>query len=409
MGKKHSKSQSELCCDDLPRCGLSNFGNTCYMNSVLQALFFCADFRAQLLRRGSSLEKLLTGAQDFDRIVSLISSLVELFNFIHQGRKHSTTTVKPSKFFASLRSAHAEFAETGIQHDAQEFLSFLVNSVADIERKLDQLPGQKGERLDSASPSGKSKSHAAGDGLVNGGVGDSPSLGESSHKSKKTWVQDLFEVTLTSEIRCLVCESVTSKEELFFELSLDVEPNTSITACMRKLFRMETFDGDSKYFCDTCQCKQEAERRYRIKQAPQVMVLHLKRFRYSESLGDMTKENCRVTYPTTLRLTTMTTKSEPLYQLSAVVIHSGHRHTSGHYFTVVRGADDSWFLCDDEYVERVAEDELAMFFGQTDVQAQHMKDSETSYLLFYERVDETLPDQEQQLSLPLVEASMSEA
>ena len=44
----------------------------------------------------------------------------------------------------------------------------------------------------------------------------------------------------------------------------------------------ETLDADDKFFCDVCQCLQEAQKRMKIKQLPQVLCLHLKRFKYIE-------------------------------------------------------------------------------------------------------------------------------
>ena len=38
---------------------------------------------------------------------------------------------------------------------------------------------------------------------------------------------------LTSETRCLNCETVTSKDEEFCDLSIDVDQNTSVTSCLR--------------------------------------------------------------------------------------------------------------------------------------------------------------------------------
>ena len=49
----------------------------------------------------------------------------------------------------------------------------------------------------------------------------------------RTWVQDIFQGTLTNETRCLVCETVRSKDEEFLDLSVDIEQNTSLTHCLR--------------------------------------------------------------------------------------------------------------------------------------------------------------------------------
>jgi uncharacterized UBP type Zn finger protein len=72
MGNSSSKLERALaeCPDDERYYGLENFGNTCYCNSVLQALYFCRPFREKVLQFGQSLPR------DED---NLLNCLVELF------------------------------------------------------------------------------------------------------------------------------------------------------------------------------------------------------------------------------------------------------------------------------------------------------------------------------------------
>ena len=46
----------------------------------------------------------------------------------------------------------------------------------------------------------------------------------------------------------------------------------------------ETLDAEDKFSCDTCGCLQEAQKRIKIKQLPNILCLHLKRFKYIEDL-----------------------------------------------------------------------------------------------------------------------------
>ena len=54
---------------------------------------------------------------------------------------------------------------------------------------------------------------------------------------------------------------VSSKDEDFLDLSVDVEQNTSITHCLRGFSCTETLCAEHKYYCEVCCSKQEAQKR----------------------------------------------------------------------------------------------------------------------------------------------------
>ena len=91
------------------------------------------------------------------------------------------------------------------------------------------------------------------------GKGNKTTLNNDHPDNKKpTWISDIFQGIFTSETRCLNCETVTSKDEDFFDLSIDVEQNTSITSCLKNFSNTETLCSDNKFQCDSCCTLQEA-------------------------------------------------------------------------------------------------------------------------------------------------------
>ena len=102
-------------------------------------------------------------------------------------------------------------------------------------------------------------------------------------RQEATLVQNLFEGVLTSETRCLTCETVSclltlnwcywlhlifatqvsSRDESFLDLSIDIEQNSSVTACLRQFSASEMLCQKNKFFCDSCCDLQEAEKRCR--------------------------------------------------------------------------------------------------------------------------------------------------
>ncbi|VEN47393.1 unnamed protein product, partial [Callosobruchus maculatus] len=140
-----------------------------------------------------------------------------------------------------------------MQQDAHEFLNFLINHISEIilaERQQN-------------STTNNIKSKGAGE---NGTAHNSP---------EPTWVHEIFQGILTSETRCLNCENVSSKDEDFFDLQVDIEQNTSITHCLRCFSNTETLCSDNKFKCDNCMSYQEAQKRMRVKKLPMILALHL--------------------------------------------------------------------------------------------------------------------------------------
>ena len=70
--------------------------------------------------------------------------------------------------------------------------------------------------------------------------------------------------TLTNETKCLTCETVKSKDEDFIDISVDIEQNTSITACLNDFSSSETLTGTCKYSCEECGGKTEGIKRLRV-------------------------------------------------------------------------------------------------------------------------------------------------
>ncbi|KAJ4457469.1 putative Ubiquitin carboxyl-terminal hydrolase [Paratrimastix pyriformis] len=119
----------------------------------------------------------------------------------------------------------------------------------------------------------------------------------------------------------------------------------------------------------------------RIKQAPPILALQLKRFKFDESLQMFRKLPYRVAFPTELRLVNTVQEDEDFFDLYAVVVHVGSSPSHGHYYSVVRSFDQ-WFIFDDNRITPLDVRELQSFFGGSAYQQSHTAD--TAYLLFYE-------------------------
>ena len=170
------------------------------------------------------------------------------------------------------------------------------------------------------------------------------------------------------------------------DLSIELTQNSSITHCLKSFSAWETLSGNDKFHCDMCGSLQEAQKCMRLKSLPNVMALHLKRFKFIEQAGSFRKISYRVAFPKELRMPNASEKAvggERMYQLFAVVVHMGSRPHQGHYLAVIH-SHDLWLLFDDEKVNTIDEETIATCFG---VSHDALTNTETGYLLFYQAMD----------------------
>ena len=120
--------------------------------------------------------------------------------------------------------------------DAHEFLNYLLNDIVESVDRFEK----------SRQPSENSRNNVSN--------GNPPN---NAH-----WVHELFEGILTSETKCLTCENFTTRDEVFLDLSIDIEQNSSVSACLRQFSASEMLCERNKFHCDVCGGLQEAEKRY---------------------------------------------------------------------------------------------------------------------------------------------------
>lgn len=268
---------------------------------------------------------------------SVVTSFIDLFESISQ-HESVTGVASPSRLVEVIKSEN-ELFRSSMHQDAQEFFNFVLNCVIEEDKKRE-----------SAS---------------------------------RVSARSIFAGELTNEMRCLFCETVTRRFEPFYDFSLETLPNTSVYHCLQRFCGPEVLGGNNKFYCDVCGGHQEALKRMKVRKAPPVLVLHLKRFKFSEDEQRNTKLLHRVLYSKYLRLPLTTddcTTPEKLYELTSVIVHLGGGPYQGHYVVVSKTAR-GWLLYDDEIVDHVDEFFVYRFFGDR-------ASLSTAYLLIYQEVSE---------------------
>lgn len=125
---------------------------------------------------------------------------------------------------------------------------------------------------------------------------------------------------------------------------------------------------------------QEAQKRMKIKKPPNILVIHLKRFKYIEQLQRYKKLSYRVVFPLELKLLNTVDNSDLEYSLFAVVVHVGSGPNHGHYISLVK-SHNHWLFFDDENVEMTDESMVQAFFGSPQ---EFSGNTDNGYILFYE-------------------------
>ena len=297
-----------LICASLARSaylGLRNQGNTCYMNSLLQALHHLPEFRDAVFSIPTS-DSPTNGTELVP--LELQRVFYELQNAEDAGAEEVGTERLTRSFGWGVR-------EVMVQQDVQEFSRML----------CDMLQASM-------------QAH---------GVVDS--------------VAELFEGRTASLTRCTRVDFKSEKEERFYDLQLQVAGCPSLHHSLRHFVKEESFTGDNQYNTrDPALGKQDAKRSVRFKRLPPVLQLHLKRFEYNHRTGDMQKLQEAFAFPTNLKLNRyMAPDSESSgglsYTLHAVLSHMGDAG-SGHYIAYVRPRGSSqWYEFDDTRVKPVAQ------------------------------------------------------
>lgn len=321
---------------------------------------------------------------------SIFTSLKDIFEAV-VATEERTGIIKPYHFLEVLRREHEMF-RTAMHQDAHEFLNLLLNEVvANVESEAQAGSIQTDHQL----ANGEASEHA----ITTTGPVAKQLTAPNGTKSPNTtrWVHELFEGTLTSETQCLTCEKVSQRDEVFLDLSVDLDQHSSVTSCLRKFSEEEMLCERNKFHCDNCGGLQEAEKRMKIKRLPRILALHLKRFKYTEDLQRLQKLFHRVVYPYHLRLFNTTDDAEDpdrLYELYAVVVHIGGGPYHGHYIAIIKTEDRGWLLFDDEMVEPVDKNYVRNFFGDRPGLA-------CAYVLFYQETTfEAVQKEQEQEGMP---------
>lgn len=371
--------------------GLRNLGNTCFMNSVLQSLsniqeFSCYFNAMPSLETGKHKQKAYHSRSMKENLddVFVVEELRKVLLNLSQGGDGSKGAISPECLFLVIWKVVPQFRGHR-QHDAHEFLRYM------LDRLHTELQQVSFPVVDTSTGSGGGvggSSHKPGEGGGGGGgvkpnPYNVPALSHLHTKGRNSIVTNVFGGILQSEVRCLICGMESKKHDPFLDLSLDIPekfynkestdgggdkdkdgnaPVCHISDCLSSFTEVEELAETELYYCNSCKCKQKSTKRFWIRRLPNVLCLHIKRFRWNNFYR--TKIDLRISFPiNALDMSQFVLNNGPetrrsnsscnVYDLAAVIVHHGNGSSCGHYtsFAINNGV---WMHFNDHTVKEVS-------------------------------------------------------
>lgn len=361
--------------------GLNNIGNTCYMNSVIQSIsstnLLCYYFRKAIFKdnlHNSIIEKL---KKKSDKVLckkkikhkfktSITYRLYQVLKIMWS----INCELKPETFKLTVDKLLPKF-KGRTQHDAQEFLTFLLDQIHE-ELKMDivikkvkfnsKTNAYIGAKIRILKQIEETKENG-NEGIEkilknqlkilinNNYVIDTQYEGvkflESFLKNNHSIITDLFYGIFMSEICCNNCSNKTVTFEPFNMLQLELFniEDLSLEKMLQHYFKSEEIN----YKCDECNLNCGAMKRIIIHTLPEKLIIQFKRF---ISHGNHTrKNNMKVQFPFENLEINEHIKLEPsYYELYSVINHMGDVG-GGHYTNYSKNSiNNGWYEFNDSNV-----------------------------------------------------------
>ncbi|KAH8888720.1 ubiquitin carboxyl-terminal hydrolase [Thozetella sp. PMI_491] len=319
--------------------GLKNQGATCYLNSLLQSLYFTNAFRKAIYH---------IPTQHDENMTNSAYTLQRLFYQLQT----STQAVGTNELTKSFGWETRHIFE---QQDVQELSRKL------MERMEEKMKGTEYEKV----------------------------------------LPEMFSGKIKTYISCINVPYESSRVEDFWDVQLNVSGNKSLLDSFQDYIQVEKLDGENQYFAGDQYKLQDANKGVIFMGFPDVLHLQLKRFEYDIQRDTMTKINDRYEFPEEFDAAPYLDKEADKsgsweYQLHGVLVHSGDLN-AGHYYAFLKPNKEGWwYKYDDDKVTKATRREvLEENFGgeyrlpngqlRTTVQKKPMMRPNSAYMLVYIR------------------------
>uniref|UniRef100_A0A8B9P6Q2 Ubiquitin carboxyl-terminal hydrolase n=1 Tax=Apteryx owenii TaxID=8824 RepID=A0A8B9P6Q2_APTOW len=337
---------------ELP-CGLTNLGNTCYMNATVQCIRSVPEVKEALKRYGGALR----ASGEMASAQYITAALRDLFDSMDK----TSSSIPPIILLQFLHMAFPQFAEKGdqgqyLQQDANECW---VQMMRVLQQKLEGIEGDTVMETDSGATAAASK--------------------------KKSLIDQFFSIEFETAMKCTEAEEeeVTKGKENQLQLSCFINQEVKYLFTGLKLRLQEeitklspTLQRNALYIKSDVKfplmldvyelCTPELQEK---------MVSYRSKFKDLEDK----KVNQQPKNSSKSDGAQKEVKYEPFsfpddtgsnncgyYDLQAVLTHQGRSSSSGHYVSWVKRKQDEWIKFDDDKVSIVTPEDILRLSGGGD-------------------------------------------
>lgn len=315
--------------------GLTNLGNTCYMNSALQCL-------SHLLIFHPLNESFNERCKDLDDCL-----MKEWYEF--QRKMWSNNDLGTINTMSLIRKFQIGCNENDIyfqnfnQNDIEEFLTYFL----ELLHKCIQTNTTFNRVIDIKDESDKI-------------IKKSYDTWKSFYEKDYSYIVDNFHSQLLSLTSCPKCDYCTTNHEPIQILSLEIPANAeTIYDCLNKYTAKFELDTDNSWKCDKCGEKVNSNKKIMLWKSSDVLIITLKRF------NKQRKINKKISYPINIdmkkyNLNFGTNKSN-IYSLQSLGIHDGGLG-GGHYYAICKNQlDKSWYIYNDTSVKKISDKDMLSY------------------------------------------------